>query len=273
MSYSPRIMGIVNVTPDSFSDGGQFASVDKAIDHGLRLIDEGADILDIGGESTRPGAVRISIDEEIKRVAPVIEGLVDKGVELSVDTRNSSTMRAALAAGADIINDVTALSWDEKSLDVAAQSRAKICLMHMQGEPQTMQANPVYGDVVSEVYDYLEGRIQVCVEAGIAKDRLMVDVGIGFGKTLDHNLALLRNLERFHALGVPVLLGASRKSFIGHICGEKAPADKRLAGSLAAVGQGASQGVQIFRVHDVFETRQFLDVYGAVGGGVDCVIR
>lgn len=257
----PQIMGIVNVTPDSFSDGGDYLSVDKAIAHGLSLIDQGADILDIGGESTRPGARAVSIDEEISRVIPVIEGLVGKGAELSVDTRNASTMLSAIEAGVSIINDVTALTGDEKSLDAVSSCDAKICLMHMQGEPQTMQQSPLYDDVVQEVYTYLEDRIHACEAKGIKRERLIVDVGIGFGKTLAHNLELLKNLHVFHDLNVPILLGASRKSFIGHICGEQATADKRLAGSLAALNSGLRCGVQYFRVHDVFETRQYIDVY------------
>lgn len=257
-------MGVVNVTPDSFSDGGMFFDADKAIEHGRQLIEEGADILDIGGESTRPGAKPVSEDEEIRRVIPVIEALAGKGAALSIDTRHAATMEAALKAGADMINDVTALTGDDRSLQVAARSEVPVCLMHMQGEPQTMQQGPAYGNVVDDVYDYLDERIKICEAAGIKRKRLIADPGIGFGKTLDHNLALMKNIARFNDLGVPVLLGASRKSFIAKICGEETSADKRLPGSLAAVLYALNQGVTYFRVHDVAETRQAIAVYEAI---------
>jgi len=260
----PRIMGIVNVTPDSFSDGGQFESTDAAIQHGLQCIVEGADILDIGGESTRPASVIISPDEEQRRILPVIEGLKNAGALISVDTRNASTMRAAVQAGAGMVNDISALTHDVDSMDVVRGSDCRICLMHMQGTPQTMQTKPQYDDVVTEVYDYLAGRISACEAQGISKDRLMIDVGIGFGKTVGHNIALFQSLSLFHELGVDVLLGASRKRFIEAICGESIPADQRLAGSLAAVARGCQSHAQVVRVHDVFETRQFIDVYCAV---------
>lgn len=256
----PLIMGIVNVTPDSFSDGGKFASTDAAIQHGLQLIAEGADILDIGGESTRPSSVVISPDEEQRRILPVIEGLRNAGALISVDTRNASTMAAALKAGAGMINDISALTHDKDSINALHNSDCRICLMHMQGTPQTMQINPYYDDVVDEVYHYLEERINACVEAGIAKDRLMIDVGIGFGKTLDHNLALLKNISKFHDLGVDVLLGVSRKRFIEQICGRDIAAEDRLAGSLAALAHACRDHLQIVRVHDVAATRQFIDV-------------
>lgn len=256
----PLIMGVVNATPDSFSDGGQFDTAEKAIAHGLTLIEEGADILDIGGESTRPNAETVTIDEELRRVIPVIEGLKNKGALLSIDTRNAVTMREALKAGAGLVNDVTALTWDRDALSVVANNNCRVCLMHMQGSPQTMQRNPTYDDVVKDVYDYLEDRIRVCVQAGIAKERLMVDVGIGFGKTLEHNIALFQNLSRFHDLGVDVLLGASRKSFIEKICERPVSPKDRLAGSLAGVSAAYDAKVQVVRVHDVAETQQFIDV-------------
>ncbi len=256
----PLIMGIVNVTPDSFSDGGQFASTDAAIQHGLHLIAEGADILDIGGESTRPSSVIISPDEEQRRILPVIEGLRNSGVLISVDTRNASTMAAVLKAGAGMINDISALTHDADSINVLRNSDCRICLMHMQGTPQTMQMNPRYDNVVLEVYHYLEQRIHDCLAAGIAKDRLMIDVGIGFGKNLDHIIALLQNMPKFHDLGVDVLLGVSRKRFIEQICERNIPAQDRLAGSLATLSNACRDHLQIVRVHDVAATRQFIDV-------------
>lgn len=261
----PQIMGIVNVTPDSFSDGGEYASTDAAIAHGLQLIVEGADILDIGGESTRPTSIVISPDEEQSRILPVIEGLKNAGALISVDTRNAATMRAAIKAGAGLINDISALTHDADSLNAVRESDCRICLMHMQGIPQTMQVNPQYGDVVQDVYHYLDERIQVCVAAGIAKERLMIDVGIGFGKTLNHTIALLQNINKFHDLGVDILLGVSRKSFIEKICERDIPAQDRLAGSLAALSTSCHDNVQIVRVHDVAATRQFLDVVLAMG--------
>lgn len=259
-AYCPDIMGIVNVTPDSFSDGGQYDTVDKAIAHGQCLIAEGATVLDIGGESTRPGAVRVSIDAEIEKVVPVIAGLVDKGVELSVDTRNSALMLRALDAGASFVNDVSALEHDPMSLEILSSGEARVCLMHMQGVPQTMQISPDYNDVIQDVYDYLARRIEVCVNAGIDPDRIYADVGIGFGKTLEHNANLLGSLEWFRGLGVRLLLGASRKRFIADICGDDVGADQRLAGSLAAIEAGLRAKVDMFRVHDVFETKQYVDV-------------
>ncbi|NJO24244.1 MAG: dihydropteroate synthase [Sphingomonadales bacterium] len=256
----PRIMGVVNVTPDSFSDGGRYLAADAAIAHGLRLEAEGADILDIGGESTRPGAEPISIEDECRRVLPVIEGLAKRSrAPLSIDTRNAEVMRRAAQVGARIINDVSALAHDPQSLEVAAATGLPVVLMHAQGDPRIMQRNPAYDDVVLDVYDALNARIAACAAAGIPIDRLIVDPGIGFGKTLAHNLALLGALTVFHGLGCPVLLGASRKSFIGKLTG--AMAEDRLPGSLAAALLGAAQGVQILRVHDVAATRQALAVW------------
>lgn len=255
----PLIMGIVNVTPDSFSDGGKFFDHEAAIAHGLKLIEEGADILDIGGESTRPGAETVSIEDEITRVVPVIRGLASKGKLISVDTRHTKVMRAAIDAGAGLINDIAALQ-DEAAVDLAAKSGVSVCLMHMQGEPQTMQANPQYEDVVEEVFTFLKERINVCLEAGIARDKIYADIGIGFGKTLDHNLELFRHLDRFHELEVKLLLGASRKKFIENIAGPTA-ADQRIGGSLAAALWGYDNGIEVLRVHDVAQTKQAIDVW------------
>lgn len=256
----PLIMGIVNVTPDSFSDGGQFHSTEAAIAHGIRLIEEGADILDIGGESTRPHAQPVPPGEEQRRIIPVIQALKNAGALISVDTRNASTMEAALQAGAGMINDITALS-DPDAINVLKESDCRLCLMHMQGTPQTMQLNPRYQDVVQEVYNFLEQRVEFCLKNGISKDRLIIDVGIGFGKTVEHNIALFKNLNKFHALGVDILLGASRKRFIETLCEVEIPAQKRLAGSLAAIAVACQTNLQIVRVHDVADTHQFIDVY------------
>jgi dihydropteroate synthase len=263
----PRLMGIVNVTPDSFSDGGAFSSAQDAIDHALRLEAEGADILDIGGESTRPGAEPVSIDDELRRVLPAIEGLAGRTKALiSIDTRKAEVMRRALAAGAHMINDVAALTYEPACMEVAAASDAPIILMHAQGDPRTMQAAPYYDDCLLDVCDWLASRIAACEAAGIARSRLVVDPGIGFGKNLTHNLELLAGLTLLHGLGMPLLLGASRKSFIGTLSGVKT-ARERVPGSIAAALQGAAQGVQILRVHDVAETRQALTVWEAMRRG------
>jgi len=268
MSYTRaefQIMGVINATPDSFSDGGRFFDRDAAVTHGLRLADEGAHILDIGGESTRPGADDVPVAEEIARTVPVIEGLIKNGCEkrISIDTRKPEVARAAIAAGAVIWNDVTALTFAPDSLETARALDCDIILMHAQGDPKTMQKDPHYDDVVKEVYAYLAGRMEACVKAGIAEARLIVDPGIGFGKTLAHNVALLNGLNRFTDLGAPVLLGASRKRFIGTL-DRNAPAEDRLAGSLAAVLAGYARGASIFRVHDVAATRQALTVAKAI---------
>jgi dihydropteroate synthase len=262
----PLVMGVLNVTPDSFSDGGRYLDPDAAIAQAQRLIDKGADIIDVGGESTRPGADPVDVDEELRRVLPVIAALRGIGVPLSIDTRHAAVMRAALGRGAAIINDVSALTADPDSLAVAAASDAPVILMHARGDPRTMQESPVYEDVVAEVHAYLEQRIEACVGAGIDAARLIVDPGIGFGKTLEHNLTLLRNLHRFHDLGCPLLLGVSRKSFLGRLSGG-APAHGRLPGSLAAALAAIHQGVHILRVHDVAETRQALAVWQAIFPG------
>jgi dihydropteroate synthase len=262
----PLIMGIVNVTPDSFSDGGRFLAADAAIEHALRLEAEGADILDIGGESTRPGSDAVDLDEECRRVLPVIQALAKRSsARLSIDTRKAEVMRRAALEGVHILNDVSALAHDPQALQTAAATGLPVVLMHARGEPRTMQVNPVYADVVLDVYDWLEERVEACERAGIGRDRLIVDPGIGFGKTLAHNLALIGSLGVFHGLGCPVLLGASRKSFIGRLTG--AGSDDRLPGSIAAALVGAAQGVQILRVHDVAATRQALALWqGALAG-------
>ncbi len=263
----PRIMGIVNVTPDSFSDGGRWFGTDAAIAHGLQLEAEGADILDIGGESTRPGAEPVGVDEELARVVPVVAALARQGrVPISVDTRNAEVMRRAADAGARIINDVAALGHGSDSVRVAAETGLPVVLMHAQGDPRTMQLDPRYDDVVLDVYDWLAARVDACEAAGIARERIVVDPGIGFGKTLEHNLALLASLGILHGLGCPVLLGASRKRFIGRLCGD-APASERMPGSVAAALMGAAQGAQFLRVHDVAATRQALTVWEAACNG------
>lgn len=258
----PVLMGVVNVTPDSFSDGGKYLQAERAIEHGLRLRDEGAGILDIGGESTRPGAAPVDAKEEIARVLPVLRGLKDCGVPLSVDTRNALTMKAAIDAGVSIVNDVSSLEHDPESLPVIASSEVFICLMHMKGRPQTMQDDPQYEDVLREIYGYLEGRIAACLEAGIDRNRIMIDPGIGFGKTLEQNLIILKNIDFFNTLDVPLLLGVSRKRFIGALC-SGAGAEERMPGSIAACLSAYDKGVRLFRVHDVAETKQALTVYRA----------
>ena len=259
----PVIMGIVNATPDSFSDGGDAYSFDDAVARGLELVAQGAAIIDIGGESTRSGADPVSIDDEISRTCPVIERLAANGIAVSIDTRHADVMKAATQAGASIINDVTALTGDEKSLDVAAASGAHIVLMHMQGTPGTMQSNPTYANAVGDVFAYLKRRVEACVKAGIPKNLIAVDPGIGFGKNVEHNLAILKHLDMYRDLGVTLLLGVSRKSFIGAITDEAMPKN-RLAGSLAAGIWGVKSGFDILRVHDVAETAQALKVWTAI---------
>ena len=260
---APCVMGIINVTPDSFSDGGDFYDAGLAIEHGRALIEQGAEILDVGGESTRPGADPVSPEEEMRRVLPVIEALAADGAVVSIDTRHAAVMRAALEAGAAIINDVTALTGDPDSLSVAVESRAPVILMHMRGEPRTMQAAPDYADAPLDVYDYLAQRIEACVAAGIARHRITVDPGIGFGKSVDHNAEILRHTALFHGLGCPLLIGVSRKSFIG-VLSRGEPAKERLGGSLAAGLVALSQGAQMLRMHDIAQTRQAVRVWRAV---------
>lgn len=256
-------MGIVNVTPDSFSDGGRYIDSERAIAHGCRLIAEGADIIDIGGESTRPGAAVVPAEEEQSRVLPVIKALAALGTPLSIDTRNAATMAAAVAAGAHIINDVSALSYDPASLATAAKLGAPVILMHALADPRTMQQNPTYDDVTLDIYDYLSARIAAAVVAGVPRSQLIIDPGIGFGKTVAHNLTLLRELSLFHGLGQPLLLGASRKSFIAKVTDADDIAD-RLPGSLSAALAGQRQGAQILRVHDVAATKRALRLAEAI---------
>lgn len=258
----PLIMGIVNITPDSFSDGGRFLARDRAIEHARKLLEDGADILDLGGESTRPGAAPASLAEELDRVMPVLEAMVAAGIPVSVDTQKPEVMRAAVGVGAAMINDVNALQADG-ALQVCAASTVAVCLMHKRGTPDTMQINPTYRDVVQEVGQFLAARAASCVAAGIAKDRIVVDPGFGFGKNLEHNLALLRDLASLVALGYPVLAGYSRKSSLGAITGR--PVDERLAASLAAALIAAQNGATILRVHDVRETVDAMEVLAAVG--------
>ncbi len=266
----PALMGVLNITPDSFSDGGEHATFEAAAAHALRMVGEGADFLDIGGESTRPGADPVPEAQEIARTIPVIEHLIAAGVAtpISIDTRKAAVARAAVAAGARIFNDVSALRHDPGSLAAAAEMTAPVCLMHAQGDPKTMQAYPRYGNVLLDVYDFLAARVAAAEAAGIDRGRLIVDVGIGFGKTLEHNLALLRGLTLFHGLGCPLLLGVSRKRFIGTISGVEA-AGRRVSGSIAGALWGVAQGAQIIRVHDVEETRQALAVWRALQEGSD----
>lgn len=259
------LMGVLNVTPDSFSDGGLFDTPDAARAQALRMLAEGADILDIGGESTRPGADFVDVEHEIARTVPVISALCDADVtaRISIDTRKAAVAEAALQAGASLVNDVTGLEYDAEMLAVVANSNADVCLMHSKGTPDVMQNDPRYGDVLLEVYDYLAARRDVCLAAGIALERIILDPGIGFGKTTEHNLALIRGLSLFHGLGCRLLLGVSRKSLIGNISGEK-QADRRLPGSLAIALEGVRQGVQMLRVHDIAETKQALALWRSV---------
>jgi dihydropteroate synthase len=258
----PLVMGVVNVTPDSFFDGGRYADAGAAAAHARRLVEEGADVIDIGGESSRPGATRVSGDEELARVRPVLEKLTDLQVPVSVDTTRPEVMREALELGATMINDITALS-APGAVEVVARSGAAVCLMHMRGEPGTMQDDPVYGDVVAEVRAFLAGRAAACVAAGIARECIVVDPGFSFGKKTAHNLRLLAHLDAIVALGYPVLVGLSRKSSLGRMTGET-PADRlpaSVAGALLAVQRGAA----IVRAHDVAATRDALAVLAAVG--------
>jgi dihydropteroate synthase len=258
-------MGIINVTPDSFSDGGRFLAHEAAIEHGLRLAAEGADILDVGGESTRPYATPVAPDEELRRVLPVVAALSTKtSLPISIDTCKATVAQQAVAAGAEIINDVTGLAGDPAMLDVARQSGAGVCVMHAQGTPQTMQDHPVYADVLADVSDYLRERRDALVATGISQDRIALDPGIGFGKTVEHNLALLASASQLHALGCPVLVGHSRKGFIRKVLDD--PAADPLAGTIGVALALARQGVQILRVHDVGQLQQALLLYEAAGG-------
>ena len=262
----PTIMGILNVTPDSFSDGGQFNSLKSGLEQSQRMILAGADMLDIGGESTRPGADFVEPEQEIERTAPVISAIRETSdIPISIDTRKGTVADAAMTAGATMINDVSGLSFDPQLADIAMKNAVPICIMHAQGAPKTMQESPEYKDVVLDVFEYLASRIEVAIAAGIRLENIVVDPGIGFGKTQAHNIALLRSLSVFHGLGCPILLGASRKRFIGAIGDAPEPAD-RVAGSVAVTLAGIAQGVQIHRVHDVFETRQAVALWAAATG-------
>lgn len=261
----PLVMGILNLTPDSFSDGGTLGGLAEAVARARAMVVAGADILDIGGESTRPGAQVVPVAEEITRTAPVIAAIRAAGITtpISIDTRKAPVAEAALLAGAQMVNDVSALGFDPELARVVAEAGVPLCLMHAQGTPQTMQADPRYADVLAEVYDHLARRIEHAVAQGIAPERLITDPGIGFGKTQDHNLTLLRGLARFHALGAPILLGASRKRLIGTISGVDEAA-RRVSGSVAVALHAAAQGAQILRVHDVDETVQALALWRAL---------
>ena len=257
----PLLMGIVNVTPDSFSDGGRFDSAAAAVDHALKLVEQGADILDVGGESTRPGAPLVPPDEEMRRVLPVIEALAGHGLVVSVDTRKPEVMRAALHAGASMVNDVMALR-EPAALEALAASQAAVCLMHMQGEPQTMQQKPHYADVVVEVRRFLQDRVAACEAAGIGRERIVIDPGFGFGKTLEHNLLLLKQLRELTRLGVPLLAGMSRKSMLGALSG-RGVGEREYAG-VAAHLLAVARGARILRVHNVAAMRDALAVWNAV---------
>ncbi len=261
----PLIMGIVNVTPDSFSDGGKHFSTSAAIDHALRLLDEGADILDIGGESTRPYATPVSVSEELRRTAPVIEGIHQRRPDatLSIDTSKAEVAKAAVGCGAEIINDISGMT-SERMIDVGRHTRAGVCAMHMQGTPQTMQDNPFYEDVVEDIYTYLCERRDALLAAGIERERICLDPGVGFGKTHQHNLTLMAGCDRYHDLGCPLLVGHSRKGFIGKLIGNK-EAD-RMAGTIGGALALAAQGVQIIRVHDVRPVIEALLLFEACGG-------
>jgi dihydropteroate synthase len=260
----PRVMGILNVTPDSFSDGGRFVALDDALRQAERMVEDGADLLDVGGESTRPGAAAVGLDEELARVIPVIERLrASFDIPLSIDTSKPEVMRAAVAAGAAMVNDVSALG-APGALQTAAALGVPTCLMHMQGEPRTMQTAPQYGDVVADIIEYLARRIAACEAAGLPRERLLVDPGFGFGKTLAHNLTLLRRLDEFAQLGTPLLVGISRKSMLGAVTGR--PVAERLPASLAAAVLAVERGARIVRVHDVGPTVDAIRLWCAVQG-------
>lgn len=259
-----RLMGVLNVTPDSFSDGGKFLDPSRAIERGKKLVKEGADIIDIGGESTRPGSMPITAEEEWERIGPVVEALATEvGVPVSVDTYKPDVARRALAAGASMINDINGLR-NLGMLRLASERKIPVIIVHMKGEPRTMQSHPSYHDVLGEVFGFLRGQASLATKMGIATDRIVLDPGIGFGKTLNHNIELLRNLERLVRVGYPVMVGVSRKSFIGRITGD--PVDERLEGSLSAAILAVTKGVKLLRVHDVAETRKAVLVAESILG-------
>lgn len=262
----PKLMGILNVTPDSFSDGGKFDAPETAVFHATEMIKNGADIIDVGGESTRPGADLVPADLEITRIRPVIAGIRKHGeVPISIDTRKAAVARAAIDAGAGIVNDVSALKYDPQLSEIISKNNIPVCLMHATGDPKTMQEKPVYDDVLLDVFDYLRARIRFAVAAGISAGNIIIDPGIGFGKTVEHNLALLQGLGLFHTLGCPILLGASRKKFIDTL-GHAPNVAERMPGSVAVTLAAVAQGVQIHRVHDIKETRQALTLWAAATG-------
>jgi dihydropteroate synthase len=274
VSSSFSVMGVVNVTPDSFSDGGEFLTAEAAIAHALALVEEGADIVDIGGESTRPGADPVAAEEELRRVLPVIEGLAQRGIpaQISIDTSKAAVARAAVGAGAGLVNDVTALRGDPQMVEVVADSGVRCCLMHMRGEPRTMQDDPRYEDVVEEVRAFLEERLAFAVGRGVAVDRIMLDPGIGFGKTELHNLELLRRLDELTSIGAPIAIGTSRKGFLGRILGRAAGRSEpvgvadRLPGTIATNVLAYERGARVFRVHEVAPVRDALAVAAATLG-------
>jgi dihydropteroate synthase len=260
------LMGVLNVTPDSFSDGGLYLGREKAIAHGLEMVEEGADIIDVGAESTRPGAAPVTAEEEVRRVIPVIEGIrKQSNIMISIDSYKAQVVQQALEAGAGMVNDISALRFDEGMLEVLAKYDVPFVLMHMQGEPRTMQENPQYIDVVSDIIDFLQKRIELATAAGIPQGRIIIDPGIGFGKLLQHNLEILRRLEELRSLGRPLLIGPSRKSFIGQLTGE--PADGRLSGTIASVVLGIIKGADMVRVHDVGEVKRAIQVADAIMRG------
>jgi dihydropteroate synthase len=262
-----RIMGVLNVTPDSFSDGGRFLDAEAAVAHGLALAADGADILDVGGESTRPGAEAVAPEEQVRRVVPAIEGLVAAGLraQISIDTTRLTVAQAAVAAGATYVNDVSAFRADPELADLVAERGLDCCLTHMRGEPRSMQVDPVYDDVVADVKAFLEQRLAAATAAGIARERIMLDPGIGFGKTLEHNLELLRRLDELVALGQPLVIGTSRKSFLGRLTGRES--DDRLAGTIATNVLALERGASVFRVHDVRPLADALAVAAATVRG------
>jgi dihydropteroate synthase len=261
------LMGVVNVTPDSFSDGGLFLDSERAIEHGRALVEDGADVLDVGGESTRPGAEAVGAEEELARVEPVLAGLRDAGAPLSIDTSKLAVAAAAIDAGATVLNDVSALRADEGMAALCAERGVDVVLMHMRGEPRTMQENPVYDDVVDEVKAFLAQRIEYAIGEGLAEERIWIDPGIGFGKTVEHNLQLLRRLGELTRLGPPIVVGASRKAFIGKITG--APVEDRLGGTIAACAIAYANGARMVRVHDVGEVAQAMRAAEAILGRRD----
>lgn len=264
----PMIVGILNITPDSFSDGGRFNSVTSGVDRAIQMVQQGADIIDVGGESTRPGAPPVGVDEELERVIPIIEAISSRSdVLISIDTQKSEVALKAMDKGAHIINDVSAGIADEKMLSVVAETGAVFVMMHMRGTPENMQDDPSYENVVHEVVEYFKNRLQYADTQGVRKDSIILDPGVGFGKRLEDNLELLANVHAFHELECPLLIGASRKSFIGNIDGSEV--NERIGGSLAAVLHAYQQGVQIFRVHDVKETRQALNIFTAIQNHLD----